>query len=129
MLHVQAVHSCHEAGLDPLLGFYHRPSFGRESLASDLIEPLRPAVDTWIWRLFRDRVLRDDHFTVDRGACLIGKSGRRVFYGAWQAESESHQRWLRRNARKLGASLRTEGLAWITPIVDGSPLESSEQET
>jgi CRISPR-associated protein Cas1 len=45
LLHTLAVQACGVAGLDPLLGFYHRPAFGRESLASDLIEPLRPAVD------------------------------------------------------------------------------------
>ena len=37
LLHAQAVQACATAGLDPLLGFYHRPAFGRESLASDLI--------------------------------------------------------------------------------------------
>ncbi|MBK9444491.1 MAG: CRISPR-associated endonuclease Cas1, partial [Comamonadaceae bacterium] len=72
MAHLQAVQSCVSAGLDPLLGFYHRPSFGRESLASDLIEPLRPAIDQWVWQLLRAEALRADHFTIDKGACLLG---------------------------------------------------------
>ncbi|MCC6472287.1 MAG: CRISPR-associated endonuclease Cas1, partial [Burkholderiales bacterium] len=55
LLHFDAVRAAHIAGLDPLLGFYHRPSFGRESLASDLIEPLRPIVDGWVWGLLRSR--------------------------------------------------------------------------
>ena len=55
LLHWEAVHVLHAVGLDPMLGFYHRPSFGRESLACDVMEPLRPAVDRWIWRLFADR--------------------------------------------------------------------------
>ena len=83
LMHTIAVHACTTAGLDPLLGFYHRPAVGRESLASDLIEPLRAAVDEWAWDLLRERKLREDHFTSDKGACLLGKAGRDVFYGEW----------------------------------------------
>ena len=32
------------AGLDPLLGFFHEPRFGRPALALDLMEPFRPLV-------------------------------------------------------------------------------------
>lgn len=32
------------AGLDPMLGFFHRPRFGRPALALDLMEELRPLV-------------------------------------------------------------------------------------
>ncbi|WP_394829783.1 CRISPR-associated endonuclease Cas1 [Pendulispora albinea] len=32
------------AGLDPLLGFYHRPRFGRPALALDMMEELRPVI-------------------------------------------------------------------------------------
>ena len=32
------------AGLDPLLGFYHQPRFGRPALALDLMEEFRPIV-------------------------------------------------------------------------------------
>jgi CRISPR-associated protein Cas1 len=32
------------AGLDPMLGFYHRPRFGRPALALDLMEELRPVI-------------------------------------------------------------------------------------
>jgi CRISPR-associated protein Cas1 len=34
----------HAVGLDPLLGFYHRPRFGRPALALDLMEEFRPLV-------------------------------------------------------------------------------------
>jgi CRISPR-associated endonuclease Cas1 len=70
LLHAQAVQACAVAGLDPLLGFYHRPAFGRESLASDLIEALRPAVDLWVWELVRSRTLLEDHFSHARPRCL-----------------------------------------------------------
>src|SRR5205814_2358996 len=50
--------AAHSAGLDPMGGFYPQPARGRESLACDLIEPLRPRADAWIWTLFRERALR-----------------------------------------------------------------------
>lgn len=47
LLHFEAVAVCHMAGLEPMIGFYHEPAFGRESLACDLIEPLRRAWTVW----------------------------------------------------------------------------------
>jgi len=113
MLHVQAIAACQSAGLDPLLGFYHRPSFGRESLASDLIEPLRPAVDLWVWEMFRSRTLREDHFTTTDGACLLGKAGRAIFYANWERASKPLRRWLRLQTRHLARQLRNQGMAWL----------------
>jgi CRISPR-associated protein Cas1 len=45
-------------GLDPRQGALHAPAFGRASLACDLVEPLRPRIDLWVWNLFRARTLR-----------------------------------------------------------------------
>ena len=109
LLHFDAVRACHMAGLDPLLGFYHRPSFGRESLASDLIEPLRPHLDRQIWQLFRDRSLRDDHFSRDGNACLLGKAGRAVFYQDYEAHAAPVRRLLLRQCRILARHLKAEG--------------------
>jgi CRISPR-associated protein Cas1 len=117
LLHAQAVQACGVAGLDPLLGFYHRPAFGRESLASDLIEALRPAVDLWVWELLRDRTLNTDHFTTtpDSGACLLGKAGRGAFYASWNEHAKPWQRWLRAQAQALARDLRGTGMHWMTP--------------
>lgn len=106
LLHADAVHACHISGLDPLLGYYHRPSFGRESMASDLIEPLRAEVDHWVWQLLRDRTLRADHFNHDKGACLLGKAGRSIFYASWAQASRPWRRWLRAAARAVAQDLR-----------------------
>lgn len=113
MLHLQAVQSCTVAGLDPLLGFYHRPAFGRESLASDLIEPLRAAVDLWVWELLRQRTLREEHFTQDKGACLLGKAGRQIYYAEWERTSKPWQRWLRGQTQQLAKNLRQQGEVWL----------------
>jgi CRISPR-associated protein Cas1 len=113
LLHLQAVQSCTVAGLDPLLGFYHRPAFGRESLASDLIEPLRAAVDLWVWELLRQRTLREEHFTLDKVACLLGKAGRQIYYAEWERTSKPWQRWLRSQAQQLAKNLRQQGEVWL----------------
>jgi CRISPR-associated protein Cas1 len=121
LLHVQAVGACQAVGLDPLLGFYHRPSIGRESLASDLIEPLRPAVDLWVWELLRSRNLREEHFTTAQGACLLGKAGRAVFYATWERGSKPLRRWLRLQTQHLARQLRTQGMAWLQDDDDWEP--------
>ena len=85
----------HVLGLDPLLGFYHEPAWGRESLASDLIEPWRPHIDEWVWDQFRKQQLREHHFSVRDGACLLGKEGRGVFFGGLESVLRPVSRGLR----------------------------------
>lgn len=123
MLHLQAIRMCSSAGLDPLLGFYHRPAFGRESLASDLIEPLRPMLDLWVWEMLRRRELRDDHFSIDKGACLLGKAGRQVFYAAWEKQCAPWGRWLRVQTQGLARDMRQQGEAWLVNV-DGDDEEA-----
>lgn len=109
LMHFEAVQAAHIAGLDPLLGFYHRPAFGRESLASDLIEPLRPHADAWVWQLFRDRELRAEHFGRDGDACLLGKAGRETFYKHHETFVQAPRRMLRRQCRLLARHLKGRG--------------------
>lgn len=113
MLHFDAVRAAHAAGLDPMIGFYHRPAHGRESLACDLIEPLRPRADAWVWALFRERTLRAENFTFDKGACLLGKAGREGFYAAYDTFARLPRRWLRRQCAALAATLRRRGEALV----------------
>lgn len=123
MLHFDAVRAGHAAGLDPLVGFYHRPAHGRESLASDLIEPLRPRADAWVWSMFRDRMLRAENFTLDKGACLLGKAGREAFYAGYERFAILPRRWLRRQCAALAAALRTKGEPLLDDV-DPQELES-----
>jgi CRISPR-associated protein Cas1 len=96
LLHFEAVNACHANGLDPYVGFFHEPAYHRESLAADLIEPLRPHVDRWVWRLFADRELRADAFVEEDGGCLLKKNGRAVFYSRYEAFVPPLRRLLRR---------------------------------
>jgi CRISPR-associated protein Cas1 len=96
LLHYDAVRTCHIVGLDAMLGFYHDVSFGRESLACDLMEPLRPLMDRWVWKMFQERQLRVEHFCDDKGRCQMNKAGRQCFYGFYESQAGSARRLLRR---------------------------------
>jgi len=101
LLHARAVQIAWAAGLDPLLGFYHQPAWGRESLACDLIEPWRPCIDAWVYRWFRERWLEAGHFSRRGDACLLGKAGRGRFFRAFESKIQPVHRAMRRQARTL----------------------------
>ncbi|MDW8469608.1 MAG: CRISPR-associated endonuclease Cas1 [Burkholderiales bacterium] len=109
LLHFDAVRATLAAGLDPMIGFYHRPAHGRESLACDFIEPLRPHADAWVRALFRQRTLRAESFAMDKGACLLGKAGRAAFYEGWERFAPLLRRALRRQCAALARALRQRG--------------------
>jgi len=101
LLHFEAVTACLGAGLDPHIGFYHELAHGRESLASDLIEPLRPRVDRWVWQLFRNESLTAGHFAGQGAGVRLGKAGRRVFYSGYETWVGPCRRALKRGAQGL----------------------------
>lgn len=101
LLHSDAVRAAHSVGLDPLLGFFHEPAYGRESLACDLIEPLRPVLDQLVWTLFRERALRAEDFTEAQGGCLLGKNGRQTFFGWYESWARTPRRYLRWQGYRL----------------------------
>ena len=108
LVHFEAVRAAHAAGLDPFLGFYHELAFGRESLACDLIEPLRSLADAWVWEMFRSRRLRLEHFNLDKGACLLGKAGRFRYYESFEGFQHSTTRRLRGYCRLVARTLRAQ---------------------
>ena len=83
-------HDCASAlesvGLDCYVGFLHRDRPGRESLALDLMEELRPCMaDRFVLTLVNNRVVKPEDFQVqDSGAVLLTEEGRRKFLKAWQ---------------------------------------------
>jgi CRISP-associated protein Cas1 len=108
LLHYDAVRACHTVGLDAMLGFYHDLSFGRESLACDLMEPLRPLMDRWVWQLFRERQLRVEHFSDDNGRCHMNKAGRQCFYAFYESRVGAARRLLRRYGYALAKRYQGE---------------------
>lgn len=70
-------------GLDPALGFLHALHGGRDNLVLDILEPLRPTIDRFVFGLL-DNPLNLNHFhTHEADGCRLGKNGRKFFYGAW----------------------------------------------
>ena len=99
LLHFEAVAASHATGLEPMLGLYHEPSYGRESFAADAIEPFRPHVDEWVWQMFRKRVFTDHGFRHEGRAVLLNKQTRARFYEHFSPLGEALRRLLRRQVR------------------------------
>lgn len=83
-------HDCASAlesvGLDSYVGFLHRDRPGRQSLALDLMEELRPCMaDRFVLTLVNNRMMRPEDFQIQSsGAVLLTDDGRRSFLKAWQ---------------------------------------------
>lgn len=72
-------------GFDPLLGFYHRPRFGRPALALDLMEELRPLIaDSVLLTLVNGGRLSVGDFDERAGAVTLTASGRRAVIAAFE---------------------------------------------
>lgn len=74
----------HIAGYDPCIGYYHQISHARESLACDLLEPLRPLTDALCLRMVASQTLTASHFNTTDAGCLLGKAGRTHYYAAYE---------------------------------------------
>lgn len=109
LLHFEAVSACQSAGLDPMLGLYHEPAYGRESLAADAIEPFRPHVDEWVWQLFRKRVFTDRGFHREGRAVLLGKQGRARFYQHFNPLAHALRRLLRMQVQRAAREFAQRG--------------------
>jgi CRISPR-associated endonuclease Cas1 len=60
-------------GLDPGLGFLHMDTANRDSLACDIMEPIRPRCDAFVLNWLQTESLRRSDFWEDRnGNCRIG---------------------------------------------------------
>ena len=84
LLMAEIAMALHNAGFDPAVGYYHQISFGRESLACDLIEPLRAQADRFCLDLVSRQTLTAEHFSSTTAGCLLGKAGRLRYYSAYE---------------------------------------------
>jgi len=114
-------HVIASAGLDPLLGFYHQPRFGRPALALDLMEEFRPIVadSVVISAINNGAVVASDFITHPTGVALR-PAGRRAFILAYERRMDqlvthpvfgyrvSYRRVLEVQARLLGRFLTGE---------------------
>ena len=88
--YVLLAHDCASAlesvGLDAYVGYLHRDRPGRESLALDLMEELRPCLaDRFVLTLINNRIIKADSFEFrESGAVVLTDDGRRTFVQKWQ---------------------------------------------
>ncbi|PJG82411.1 CRISPR-associated endonuclease Cas1 [Caviibacterium pharyngocola] len=111
LLHSEAVLAIYGAGLDPFIGFFHSLDYGRESLACDLIEPLRPLVDNWLLGCFRKNRLREEYFSTTQEGCFLGKTGRVHFYQEYEKAIGNWRKMLEENCRDLVNLLKSSNLS------------------
>ena len=72
-------------GLDPMLGFYHQPRFGRPSLALDLMEEFRPLLaDSTVIAAINNGVVTSDDFVQTGQACAMTAPGRKKVILAYE---------------------------------------------
>lgn len=81
-------------GLDAYVGFMHRDRPGRQSLALDLMEELRPVlVDRQVLTLINTKVMSAKFFSsAEDGAVLFNDKGKRTFLEAWQSHKKEEIR-------------------------------------
>lgn len=86
LLHYEMVREIETIGLDPTIGYYHQFEYGRESLACDLVEPYRPAVERFVYEIFRTREFTSRDFAEDdeRPGCYLKKGSRKRFYPLYE---------------------------------------------
>jgi len=106
LLRADIVLALYGAGLDPYIGFFHGLSFGRESLAVDLIEPLRPSLDRFAVELFSSGQLRPENFAISQQGCMLGKAGRTRFYPLYEEAAEGFRKRINQSAYDLVNLLR-----------------------
>ncbi len=116
-------------GLDPYLGIYHRPRFGRPALALDLAEEFRPLIaDSVVVGVINNGEIRRSGFLVRAQGVASTKEARRSFLSAWERRLDqqvthptyrhriTYRRVLEVQTRMLGAYLLGE-IAEYTPFM------------
>lgn len=125
LAHAELVIALYGAGFDPYVGFYHMLDFGRESLASDLLEAVRPLADRFCLQLVRKQTLVKDHFSTTASGCLLGKAGRARYYAAYEGYSEVLRAGIQAEVERLAERI---GRAIESPAFDGE-TEAGETES
>lgn len=75
---------CHSVGMDPFIGFFHQPRYGRPALALDLMEEFRPLIaDSVAISLLNRHELDKSDFVFCSKGVFLKQQGRRSFWEAW----------------------------------------------
>lgn len=89
--------------LNPIIGFLHKNSFGRPSLACDLVEELSPfLVDRFVLRLINSFLIRSYMFNEKNSHIIMEKEALQVIFREWNVflEETIHHKYLDKNVPK-----------------------------
>ncbi len=82
--------TCAMVGLDPYLGYYHQPRYGRPALALDLMEPFRPLIsESAVLSAINSRMVTPDDFVQAGDAVSLTPNGRKQFFLAFESRMDS----------------------------------------
>jgi len=85
LLTTELIAACHRVGLDPYIGLYHTPLYGRPGLALDLLEEVRPIfADALVLSLINRREFSPDDFEERFGGVFLKKNARMRFYERYE---------------------------------------------
>lgn len=83
------VATCVGVGLDPYIGVFHRPRFGRPALALDLAEEFRPLIaDSVVVNLINNGEVKGSDFTMRAGGVSLTDDGRKAVLSAYERRIE-----------------------------------------
>lgn len=90
LLSIDCASALQSVGLDPYVGFMHRPRPGRRGLALDLMEELRAVfADRFVLSCINQNIMTKDLFKKqESGAVEMTDKGRRVFLTNWQKRKQ-----------------------------------------
>jgi CRISPR-associated protein Cas1 len=72
-------------GLDPYMGFYHRPRYGKPALGLDLMEEVRPLIgDSVVMTLINQGEVKPSDFVTRADGCNLTEAGRRTVFQAYE---------------------------------------------
>jgi len=116
---------CYTVGLDPFLGFFHQPRYGRPALALDLMEEFRPLIaDSVAISLVNRGEVGAGDFISSASGTFLNENGRRSFWEAWSRRLDAdvthpqfgyrmaYRRMFEVQARQLWRFVRGEAAAY-----------------
>jgi len=72
-------------GLDPYVGFYHQPRYGRPALALDVMEEFRPLIaESVVITAINNRQILPKHFVRAGRAVNLSPAGRKLFFQVYE---------------------------------------------
>ena len=77
--------AAHAVGLDPYIGFYHQPRYGRAALALDLMEEFRPLIaDSTVLLAINNGVVTPKDFISVADSVNLNQNGRKKFFHVYE---------------------------------------------